>query len=141
MSFDWTGFLTLAEALHSDPNLPGPPEAALRSAASRAYYAAFHCAVDFGCNEGFMPKHSGEDHHKIRSHFRRFQPSNPIRGKIAIELGRLYDLRRKADYSNTIGPRPISLAANAIGMAKSVIEKLACLSLPENNNSRSINAR
>ena len=44
MSFNWTDFLTLADALVRAPNSPGPEEASLRSAISRAYYAAFHVA-------------------------------------------------------------------------------------------------
>ena len=46
MSFEWTEFLTLAEALYSAPGSPGPVEAAMRSATGRAYYAAFNCAVE-----------------------------------------------------------------------------------------------
>ena len=57
MSFNWTEFLTFAEALQADPDSPGPPEAALRSAASRAYYAAFHRALDVAIKEGFSPTH------------------------------------------------------------------------------------
>jgi uncharacterized protein (UPF0332 family) len=41
MSFDWADYLRLAESLVSNPNAPGPEEAALRAAISRAYYAAF----------------------------------------------------------------------------------------------------
>lgn len=40
MSFDWSDYLDLARSLSSGP----PGEAALRSAISRAYYAAYHCA-------------------------------------------------------------------------------------------------
>lgn len=49
MSFDWVDFLALADALVRDPNSPGPEEASLRSASSRAYYAAFCSARDFAC--------------------------------------------------------------------------------------------
>jgi hypothetical protein len=41
MSFDWADYLKLAEALTQAPTVPGPEEAALRAAMSRAYYAAF----------------------------------------------------------------------------------------------------
>lgn len=97
MSFDWTDFLALAEALESAPDLPGPPEAALRSAVSRAYYAAFHCAMNVASEEGFDPSGSGSDHRNVPLHFRRHK-TNDTRCKIALELDRLRDNRRKADY-------------------------------------------
>lgn len=55
MSFDWIDYLSFATELLSDPDTPGPPEAALRSAASRAYYAAFHAALTFAQAEGYVP--------------------------------------------------------------------------------------
>lgn len=134
MSFDWTEFLTLAEALQSDPNSPGPPEAALRSAASRAYYAAFNCALKFARKEGFVPEKSGFDHQKIQAYFSTFKPPNPVRGKIGKELSRLWDHRRRADYDDTLGKRPDSLAYHAVGMAKRVIKNLRFLSLPDSNS-------
>ena len=127
MSFDWTEFLTLAEALQSDPSMPGPPEAALRSAASRAYYAAFHCALNHARNEGFAPHYSGEDHARVRAYFRD-QGSNETRRKISVELDRLYDQRRRADYLDVLGKRPDSLASHAVGLARSVIRNLESLS-------------
>jgi uncharacterized protein (UPF0332 family) len=127
MSFNWTEFLTLAEALASDPSSPGPPEAALRSAASRAYYAAFHCAFNIARQEGFVPKYSGDDHKGVQVHFRKNGPADRVRRKIAKDLGRLYDHRRKADYSDTLGKRPESLANHAIGMARNVLSQLNSL--------------
>ena len=97
MSFDWLAFLSFAKALYSDPNSPGPSEAALRSAASRAYYSAFHSALNMAKSEGFAPTYSGQDHSNIQAHFRNYNSLNQIHRKIALELGRLYDLRRQAD--------------------------------------------
>ena len=127
MNFDWTGFLLLAEALQSSPDAPGPPEAAFRSAASRAYYAAFHCALNRACKEGYTPYYSGSDHEKVQAHFRDYRPSDQIRRKVALELDRLYDHRRKADYSDVLDRQPSSLACQAIGMAKSVLKNLDSL--------------
>lgn len=125
MSFNWTEFLTLAEALQSDPDSPGPPEAALRSAASRAYYAAFHCALDFATREGFTPTYTGEDHSRIQDHFRRRKPPGEARRKIAQELNRAYDHRRKADYRDTLGTTSAeTLAHFAIGSARNVLANL-----------------
>jgi uncharacterized protein (UPF0332 family) len=123
MSFDWTQFLELAEALESDPDLPGPREAALRSAVSRAYYAAFNCAVDLACREGFVPRYSGADHSRVRAHFRDNGSSDKVRGHISTQLGRLYKRRCEADYRPSID-RPDYLAQYAISMARSVMADL-----------------
>jgi uncharacterized protein (UPF0332 family) len=90
MSFDWADYLKLAEGLQANPDMPGPREASLRTATSRAYYAAFQCAIDFAKSEGFQPKYTGEDHWGIKRHFQYYQPDNSdIRGKIFAELGRM----------------------------------------------------
>ena len=62
MSFNWIDYLTFASALVDDPENPGPSEAALRSAISRAYYAAFKKALEVAKSEGFQSRHSGDDH-------------------------------------------------------------------------------
>jgi uncharacterized protein (UPF0332 family) len=129
MSYDWTEFLELAELLGSSPDLPGPREAALRSAASRAYYAAFHKALEHAIGEGFSPAYTGDDHKRVQAHFRRYTPPSKVRRKIAQELDRLLAERHKADYRNEIGKRPQSLASHAIGMARPILQNLRSLSL------------
>lgn len=127
MSFDWVEFLTLAEALQSDPDSPGPPEAALRSAVSRAYYAAFHCALNVASEEGFDSSGSGDDHRNVQRHFRHHK-TNSTRQKIAIELDRLRNNRSKADYEDTLSSRAESLAHLTINMARNVLNNLNALS-------------
>lgn len=51
MSFNWGDYLSLANALLTKPNTPGPEEAAYRSAVSRAYYAAFCIARNYARDE------------------------------------------------------------------------------------------
>lgn len=127
MSFDWSDFLSLASALSSQPDIPGPPEAALRSAASRAYYAAFHSALTLARTEGFVPTYTGKDHFSIRDYFRSHNPTSSQRRKIAVELERLYDLRRVADYRASLNRPPSSLASHALGMANRIIAILNSL--------------
>jgi uncharacterized protein (UPF0332 family) len=127
MSFDWAEFLTLAEALQSAPESPGPRVAALRTAASRAYYAAFHYAVDLALGEGFQPTFRGDDHKGIQKHFRDYKPTDPLRRKISIDLNKLWNHRREADYDSNLTRQPNSLADQAIGMARSVLDKLDSL--------------
>lgn len=129
MSYDWAEFLKLAESLESDPDSPGPREAALRSVASRAYYAAFHHALEHAIKEGFSPAYTGDDHRRVQTYFRRYTPPSTIRRKIAQELDRLLAERHKADYRNDIGKRPESLASHAIGMARRIIQNLKSLDL------------
>jgi uncharacterized protein (UPF0332 family) len=129
MSYDWVEFLELAESLESNPDSTGPREAALRSAASRAYYAAFHQAMDHAIREGFSPAYTGDDHRRDQTYFRRHSPPSKIRRKIAQELDRLLAERHKADYRNDIGKRPESLASHAIGMATRIIENLRSLDI------------
>lgn len=128
MLFDWTEFLTFAKALESDPSSPGPPEAALRSAASRAYYAAFHEALKFARSEGYDPMRTGDDHKRLREYFRDHKPNDKRRRRIATELRRCWDQRRQADYDATLYKSPASLAGHAVGMARSVLEELDSLS-------------
>jgi hypothetical protein len=127
MSYDWIEFLELAESLESGPDSPGPREAALRSAASRAYYAAFHQALEYATREGFAPAYTGDDHKRVQAHFRRHTPASKARRRIALELDRLLAERHKADYRNDIGKRPESLASHAVGMATRIIQNLRSL--------------
>jgi uncharacterized protein (UPF0332 family) len=126
MSFNWTDYLAFAEALLSDPDTPGPAEAAFRSAASRAYYAAFHEALAFAQAEGYVSYGSGDDHRAIQRHFRQ-DKSNATRRKIALELSRALDFRREADYFDTLNRQPSSLAHLTIGSARAVIQNLDAL--------------
>ena len=128
MSFDWTQFLELAKALQEDPNSPGPEEAALRTATSRAYYAAFHVALDFVSLEGYIPKHHGEDHHGVRKHFLDKRSSDKARRKVHNELDRLYDDRRQADYEASFRGysrgSARAMAYAAVRMAESILHNL-----------------
>jgi uncharacterized protein (UPF0332 family) len=126
MSFDWADFLTLADALVSDPNSPGPEEASLRTAISRAYYAVFRVALNFVRDRGeFTPTQTGQDHWLVRDHFR--SSSQRIRRKIGLDLGRLYDNRRNADYDDVLSGRPDSLAQSSVAVAQNVLNALGSL--------------
>jgi uncharacterized protein (UPF0332 family) len=109
MTFNWKDFLTFAENVKAEPDKPCPQEAALRSVVSRPYYAAFHAALEFGVSEKFLPQWSGEDHFGIQRYFQQHNPKSDARRKIVLELQRLYDNRRKADYVKSI-INPTSLA-------------------------------
>jgi uncharacterized protein (UPF0332 family) len=123
MSFDWADFLRLAKMLLENPGSPGLEESCLRSAASRAYYAAYHCALKRAYEEGYQPL-PGDEHRSLQRYFAKYKPISDTRGKIAVELGRLWDHRRQADYHSRLQSQPRSLARNAVGMADTVLECL-----------------
>jgi uncharacterized protein (UPF0332 family) len=127
MMFDWGDFLQLARSLGTDPGTPGPEEAALRSSASRAYYAAFGLALRRAKSEGFMPTYSGLDHAEVRRHFRNPGPNDKVRRHISAELERLLDLRQKSDYEDNLRTPAPSLAQRAILMAESIISDVTSL--------------
>ena len=82
-------------------------------------------------NEGCVPSHTGEDHHAIQRHFRSFRPTNQGHKSIATQLNRLYDLRRIANYKDSLGSRrPVSLAEQAIGIASTIRQNLQSLVEP-----------
>jgi len=126
MSFEWSDYLKLAEALNVSPEMFGIKEASLRTVVSRAYYAAFKCALNFARDEGFQPKYNGSDHWTVRRYFGN-SAQDGLRKKISVELGRLYNNRGKADYDDELRTSPESLAALTLGMAQSVLKNLKTL--------------
>ena len=134
MSFEWRDFLSLARSLEAASASPGPAEAAQRTAASRAYYAAFHCAISVGMQEGYIPHYSGEDHKRVQAHFREFRTpdadTRQAHKKVAAQLDRLLDYRRMADYIDTPTTTPRALADMALGLADTVIRTLDSLVPP-----------
>lgn len=126
MIFDWTDLWVLANALMRDPSSPGPEEGALRSAISRAYYAAFCNARNLARDRGeFTPTGSGRDHQLVREHFEN--SSCQIRRKISADLDRLRDNRNRADYNDVLNSNPVSLAQSSVAIAKNVLDALASL--------------
>ena len=124
MSFNWAELLQFAVSLESAPDTPGPPEAALRAAISRAYYAALHLCRGFASCEGWSPPSLESIHQAIPRYLRYHLPADQTRRKMAHELDLLRALRIEADYEDALRGRPEMLAAKAIGLARSIVEKL-----------------
>jgi uncharacterized protein (UPF0332 family) len=125
MIYQWSEFFELAQGLYDDPDTPGPQEAAYRSSASRAYYAAFHHARVFAREDGFS--RSEPSHHDIIGHFA--DSGNLDRRKIGNQLRSAFTYRKWADYYDTF-PRPWSpgyLAEKTIVLATQIIEQLHTL--------------
>jgi hypothetical protein len=124
MIFDWAELLQFAASIESAPDLPGPSEAALRAAISRAYYAALHLCRGFASQEGWSPSSFESIHRAIPKYLRHHRPVNKTRRRIAHELDPLRTLRVQADYEDALRGRPEMLAAKAVGLAKSIVSKL-----------------
>jgi uncharacterized protein (UPF0332 family) len=120
MNFDWREYLALSEKLKANPNLVGTPEASFRSAASRAYYAAYQCALEYARSEGFEDRFGDSSHKYLQKHFSERASSITAHKGISLQLNRLRDIRVKADYRSNI-KYPESLASSAIGMAKKIL--------------------
>ena len=91
MAFDWAEFLVLAQELAQRRE-----EAALRSAISRAYYAAFGKAKAFLESEGVSFAADAGDHAQVWETFRG--SSNDVRYYIGEDGFGLRNSRNRADY-------------------------------------------
>jgi uncharacterized protein (UPF0332 family) len=98
MSFDWTDFLPLADALTTvdwDVNR----EASLRTAISRAYYAAFGMARQRARSDRLVTRRSAAEHGEVAAFYAaRFGERGE---QVAATLGRLRNRRNAADYDDT----------------------------------------
>lgn len=113
MSFDWTDFIRLADAL-----IKSKDEASLRSGISRAYYGVFCIARN---RKGFKNYKKPDVHRKVID---KYQNSNSNKERY---IGRVLDgLRRErndADYDEDKMISP-SLAQRNLLKAKKILDKL-----------------
>src|SRR5580704_1267608 len=98
MPFDWRELLDMGNYLHTQAASCPSPEAALRSAASRAYFAAYGHAKRVAIkNDGFQPSMNVDDHEKLWRHY-----STSGRKDIADKLKDLRQWRNKCDYDEVV---------------------------------------
>lgn len=123
MSFDWRAYLVLAQALAS-ADLPGGREASFRSAASRAYYAAFATARRQSRERhGGVIRKSAAEHGEVATFFALRGETG---GAIAVHLARLRFLRNRVDYDDDLDSSE-GIASEAIARAHQVLNLLATL--------------
>lgn len=116
MDFDWKTYLDLARFLQQHSASGSQPEAARRSAISRAYYAAFCHARNYARDRhGLQLRYSGDDHYLVKQHF-----SHRRERGIAQKLNRLREWRNKCDYEDSI-PDLNTLLSWALSEAQMVI--------------------
>lgn len=101
MSFDWSEYLSLAQELTRQATTSAMPEAGLRSAASRAYYAAFCRARNhLRDKEKHLLPPGGQAHRYVQDQFK--QSPDKLRNRIGHNLNRLRIDRNKADYDDHV---------------------------------------
>lgn len=114
--FGWNDYLTVAQRLTAPP----ADEAHLRTAISRAYYAAYHAAAAFVRAEGTLP--SGHSHVTV------WDALAADLGTDGAEAGRrghrLKLLRQAADYRNPFPGDIDKQVRFALGEARSLVDVL-----------------
>lgn len=121
MPFEWKQYLDLAREL-SQPTTSdaGTQEARLRSAVSRAYYAAFCHARNYSRDWlKFRPNHTADDHGRLRA----FLKDGKRRG-IALKLDQLRQWRNDSDYSDTMTTNLATMATYAVSEASKLLDLL-----------------
>jgi len=117
MVFDWTRYLLLAQELAERRN----DEASLRSAVSRAYYAAFCIARNRLLQENEKIPATGEAHATVWTKYRNSVQKH--RKDIGTTGDRLRRSRNRADYDNEF-PDISEKVEQALANAKDLLESL-----------------
>ena len=130
MNFDWAQFLTLAKELSGDQTTAASDEARLRSAASRAYYAAFRFTKNYLRDTfGEEPPDHGNNHAFIIQLLKASSAKDFRR--IGINLERLRDQRNQADYDDEVDNIGLWFP-NIIHASEKIIQELPTISNPLN---------
>jgi hypothetical protein len=123
MGFDWRKYLELARFLLNYAGGDVDREAGLRSAASRAYFAAFSHARNYAVAKlGFVAKDSPDDHGALKAHLKKGKTA-----KLADRLDRLRQWRNTCDYAEDAPVGLDTVVEAAVAEAEKVF---AGLSLP-----------
>jgi len=97
MAFDWNEYLNLAAFLKGD-KVNYLPEAGIRSAISRAYYAAYCHARNFAvAKQSFVASGKADDHDLLIRHY-----AGRGMATVANALDGLRRWRNQCDYDNRV---------------------------------------
>ena len=124
MSFLWADYLTVAKHLTEHSDASDYAEACLRSAISRAYYAALITARNLLRDQGIEVPETAEIHRFVPQWF--LAEEDVDQNEISALLKRLRDRRRKADYADEI-QKVSSLAKRALTDAQLAIDRVSTL--------------
>jgi uncharacterized protein (UPF0332 family) len=117
MSFDWSEYLNVARNLAGQTTTTPNQEAALRSAISRAYYAAFCTARNHLRDREHVQNipSDGRAHQAVPDTF--LKSRRPARRSVGTDLRRLKADRARADYDDVFG-----ISTNISRKAQEVIQ-------------------
>lgn len=105
-AFEWNDFFKLAQFLQDQAETCGTEEAAVRSAISRTYYAAFGRVCRFASQKlSYEPQSSAADHAGLRRHLQQNQ-----KRQLANDLFHLQQWREQCDYRESVDNLPVILA-------------------------------
>jgi uncharacterized protein (UPF0332 family) len=124
MSFDWSDYFRLAKELAGQSTMPAGHEARLRSAISRAYYAAFCLAKNHLRDKEGHPIPREDVHKWVRDQFKN--SLEPNRNQVGHDLNRLRLGRNKADYDDSVPMLPLT-TTKALKRAQRILNTLASL--------------
>jgi hypothetical protein len=127
MSFDWSGYVVLANTLLERAAEIGPSEeACLRASISRAYYGVYGIARRIAERDARTIRLTGtaRDHRLLQQYF--LESSDKQRRKTGLALNRLRDFRNKADYDDVISGLP-GATAYVLRTAQQILEDLKTL--------------
>jgi uncharacterized protein (UPF0332 family) len=120
-SFDWTQYLYVAQELAGVAGQKPTQEAKLRSAVSRAYYAAFIQARNYLRDvEGQQVPVQNAHRYVIRQFI---ASPDPRHRRIGWDLSRVRDMRTHADYDDAVPNLP-KMARRSIARATSIIRRI-----------------
>lgn len=126
MSFSWEDLLSLAEELAEAPSGDGLREAKHRSAISRAYYAAYHRALNYYRvkHRGLPPRASrGGGWHEALCEALR-DSADAVEQEVGDLLTDLKGNRHDADYKARVLVTDLMVIASLL-MAREIISRLA----------------
>ncbi len=122
MSFDWSNYLDLARELQRQGAVHSSKEAELRSAISRAYYAAFCKARNYLRDRRHLILSQGpEAHSEVQDTF-QVSPDRRLK-EIGENLNRLRTFRNRADYNDVFSGLN-NTTILCIGLADDVVSEL-----------------
>lgn len=125
MSFPWVEYLTVARHLKDHSTTSGYLEGCLRSAISRAYYAALNMARNLLRDQwGIEVPEDATIHTFVPQWF--MSEDEVHQQEIGVLLERLRDRRRKADYQDEI-TKVSSLVNRSLADAQLVIDRVSIL--------------
>jgi uncharacterized protein (UPF0332 family) len=133
MSFDWSGYLAIAEKSYSDASVETDSllvEAHCRCAISRAYYSVFNVSYrKLLANWGSAAAQGGEKHGWTIERYNNYHSPDAAKQtayrKVGVDLDRLRVYRNNADYDDILTASPSKRAEIVIKMSHRILNNLS----------------